>query len=438
MNTQEKYNLAEQVIAHALKSGAQQASVSIYESRSSEIEIRDQQIDKLSESNRNNMTINLYVDKKYSSHSTNRMKKDELMKFVDEGIAATRYLAEDEYRILPDPELYYKGGGSDLNVLDSSIESIETPVKIDLAKAVLNEAFKKDERIISVTSSYSDSMSNSVLVTSNGFKGDSARSNVDLYAEISVKTDKGRPSDYWYESSLFFDKLKKTDIGKKALERTLRKIGPAKISSGKYSMIMENRVAANLLSPVFSSLQGYSLYQKQSFLAGKKDQPVASKVMTIFDDPTIPSGPGSRHFDGEGLALVRRPVVEEGVLRGYYIDTYYGRKLGMDPTSGSSTNVVFKLGDRDMEAMVKSLKKGILVTGFNGGNCNGSTGDFSYGIEGYLVENGLIIHPVNEMNITGNMTQIWNNLVEAGNDIIEGSSYRVPSLMIDNVDFSGT
>ncbi|MCX6333697.1 MAG: TldD/PmbA family protein [Bacteroidia bacterium] len=437
MNTQEKYNLAEQVIAHALKNGAQQASVSIYESRSSEIEIRDQQIDKLSESNRNNMTINLYVDKKYSSHSTNRMKKDELMKFVDEGIAATRYLAEDEYRMLPGPELYYKGGGSDLNVIDSSIASIETPVKIDLAKAVLNEAFKKDGRIISVTSSYSDSLSNSVLVTSNGFKGDSARSNVDLYAEISVKTDKGRPSDYWYESALFFDKLKKTDIGKKALERTLKKIGPTKISSGKYPMIMENRVAANLLSPVFSALQGYSLYQKQSFLAGKKDQPVASKVLTIFDDPAIPSGPGSRYFDGEGLALAKRPIIEEGVLRSYYIDTYYGRKLGMDPTSGSITNVVFRLGDRDMDGMIKSLKKGILVTGFNGGNCNGSTGDFSYGIEGYLVENGAIIHPVNEMNITGNMTQIWMNLAEAGNDIIEGSSFRVPSLMIDNVDFSG-
>jgi PmbA protein len=83
------------------------------------------------------------------------------------------------------------------------------------------------------------------------------------------------------------------------------------------------------------------------------------------------------------------------------------------------------------------MKKGILVTGFNGGNCNGSTGDFSYGIEGYLVENGSIVHPVNEMNITGNMKQIWMNLAEAGNDIIEGSSFRVPSLMIDNVDFSG-
>jgi PmbA protein len=276
-----------------------------------------------------------------------------------------------------------------------------------------------------------------VLVASNGFKGDFVSSNFGLTAEVALKTDKGRPSDSWSEAAVFFDKLNKKDVGKKALERTLKKIGPEKISSGKYPMILENRVAASLLSPVINALSGNSLYQKQSFLAGKKDTSIASEVMTIFDDPHILSGPGSRHFDGEGLAVARRPIVEEGVLRGFYIDTYYGKKLGMDPTSGSSTNIVFKLGDRDMEAMVKSLKKGILVTGFNGGNCNGSTGDFSYGIEGYLVENGSIVHPVNEMNITGNMTQIWNNLVEAGNDIRLGSSRRIPSLMIDNVDFSG-
>jgi PmbA protein len=437
MNTQEKYALADMVIAHALKSGAQQVSVSIDESRNNDIEIRDQQIDRLTESNRNSLTVNLYVDKKYTANSTNRLKKEELFKFVDEAIAATRFLAEDEFRMLPDPSLFYKGGGSDLNVFDSSIESIETNTKINLAKAVLDEAFNKDERIISVSSYYSDSLSNRVYVTSNGFKGDSARSGVNLSASVSVKTDKGRPSDYWNESALFFDKLKKTDIGKKALERTLQKIGPEKISSGKYPMVLDNRVGANLLSPLYNALSGYSLYQKQSFLAGKKDQPIASKVMTIFDDPAIPSGPGSRYFDGEGLALAKRAIIDEGVLRSYYIDTYYGKKLGMDPTSGSSTNVVFNLGTRDMDAMVKSLKKGILITGFNGGNCNGSTGDFSYGIEGYLVENGSIIHPVNEMNITGNMTKIWMNLVEAGNDIIDGSSFRIPSLMIDNVDFSG-
>jgi PmbA protein len=437
MNTQEKYNLAELVIAHALKNGAQQVSVSIDESRNNNIEIRDQQIDNLTESNRNSMTINLYVDKKFSSNSTNRMKKDELLKFVEEGIAATRFLAEDEFRMLPDPALFYKGGGADLIVVDPSIGSIEPKTRIDLAKAVMDEAFNKDERIISVSSNYSDGMSNRVYVTSNGFKGDSARSSVTLSASVSVKTDQGRPQDYWYETSLFFDKLKKTDIGKKALERTISKIGPKKISSGKYPMVLENRVAGNLLSPLYNALSGYALYQKQSFLAGKKDQQVASKVLTVWDDPSIPSGPGSRHFDGEGLALAKRAIFEDGVLRGFYIDTYYGKKLGMDPSSGSSTNVVFRLGDRDANAMVKSLKKGILITGFNGGNCNGSTGDFSYGIEGFLIENGSVIHPVNEMNISGNMTQIWNNLVEAGNDIVEGSSFMVPSLLLDMIDFSG-
>lgn len=437
MNTKEKYTLAEQVIEYALKKGAQQVSVSIDDSRSNNIEIRDQQIDRLTESNRNSLTINLYVDKKYSAHNTNRLKKDDLFRFVDEAIAATRFLAEDEFRTLPDPELYYKGGGTVPDTLDKSLEAVDAKTKIDLAGQVLNEAYKKDERVISVSSYYSDSVSSRVLVTSNGFKGDSARSDVSLYVTVSAKSDSGRPSDYWYETSMFLDKLKKTDIGKKALERTLRKIGPKKIISGKYAMIVENRVVGNLIGPFYSSLQAYSIYQKQSFLAGKADKAVASPLMTVYDDPFLPSNPGSRLFDEEGLAAVKRAVVEDGVLRNFYVDTYYGKKLGMKPTAGSSSNVVFKLGTRNMEAMIRALKKGIVVTGFNGGNCNGSTGDFSYGIEGFLVENGKIVHPVNEMNISGNMNQIWFALAEVGNDIIEGSSFLAPSMMFGNVDFSG-
>lgn len=101
--------------------------------------------------------------------------------------------------------------------------------------------------------------------------------------------------------------------------------------------------------------------------------------MTVYDDPLIPSGPGSRLFDDEGLAAVRRQVIEKGILRNYYIDVYYGKKLEMKPTTGSSSNIVFTPGTRTMEEMIKSLKKGVLITGFIGGNCNGSTGDFSYG-----------------------------------------------------------
>ena len=133
MNTNEKYTLANLVVEHALKGGAEQVSVVIQDNRSTNIEIRDQKIDSLKESNQSGLNISLFVDKKYSSHSTNRLKKEELLKFVDEAITATRYLAEDEFRSLPDPELYYKGGGPDLNTFDSKLDAVDAKAKIDLA-----------------------------------------------------------------------------------------------------------------------------------------------------------------------------------------------------------------------------------------------------------------------------------------------------------------
>jgi len=437
MNTTEKYNLANLVMDHALKNGADQVSVSINDSRSSDIEIRDQKIDKLTESIRNSLTIKLFVDKKYSAHSTSRLKKEELFHFIEEAIAATRFLAEDEFRSLPEPDLYYKEGSFDLKTVDPVLDSIKAETKIDLANEVLNEAFGKDDRIISVSSYYSDSISNRVMVTSNGFKGDSSNTNVSLYAVISVKGDSSRPSDYWYENAIFFDKLNKKGIGQKALERTIQKIGPKKIKSGKYPVIIENRSVSSVLNPLYSALEGSSIYQKQSFLASKENKSVASPKLTIYDDPFITSGFGSQLFDNEGLACIKRPIVEKGILRNFYIDTYYGKKLKMKPPSGSSTNVVFTTGDRDLDGMVKSMKIGILITGFNGGNCNGSTGDFSYGIEGFLIENGKPVHPVNEMNISGNMNQFWFNLMEVGNDILDGEAFRTPSMMFEDIDFSG-
>jgi PmbA protein len=437
MNTNEKYELADLVKDHALKKGASQVSVIIDNSRSSNIDIRDQKIDKLTESVRNSLTVELYVDKKYSAHSTSRLKKEELLRFIEEAIAATRFLAEDEFRYLPETELYYKGGAPDLMILDPSIDSVDARTKIDLATKVHDEAYKKDDRIISITSSYSDRISNRVMVTSNGFTGDSSASNVSLSAEVSVKGETGRPSDYWYENAIFFDKLIKSDIGSKALERALRKLGPKKIKSGKYPVVIENRTVQTLLYPFYSAMIGANIYRKQSFLSDKQNKPIASTKLTVTDDPFIKSGLGSSLFDSEGLTTVKRPIIEDGVLRNFFIDTYYGRKLKMKPTSGDSTNFIFSTGKRDLKTIMESIDKGVFITGFNGGNCNGSTGDFSYGIEGFYIEKGKIVHPVNEMNITGNMNQFWFSLIELGNDPLENESFRIPSMLFEKVDLSG-
>ena len=437
MTKEEKYNLAKWAMNHALENGAQEASVSISNNRSSSVDVREEKIDKLEQAIQSNLSIRLFVDKKYSAHSTNRLKKEELARFIEEAIAGTRYLAEDEFRTLPDPGLYYKGSGSDLNTLDKSFDSIDPQEKIKMAFQTEKEVRGKDERIVSVSASYYDGLNERVMVTSNGFEGDSSSSYYGLNAEVSVKSDDARPESYWSESEIFFDKLKKDGIGSEALKRALNKIGQKKIASGKMPMIVENRQVGRIFGPLISALNGSAIQQKNSFLIDKLDQKVASEKLTITDDPFIVSGRGSRLFDNEGLATKKRLIVEGGVLRHYYIDTYYGKKLGMPPTSGGTTNLTFTTGNKNLEELIASVGKGILVTGFNGGNSNGSTGDYSYGIEGFLIENGKIAQPVSEMNITGNMKDLWSNIGEIGNDINTTSSWRAPSILFEGVDFSG-
>jgi PmbA protein len=437
MDTNDKYKIADLVISATLDKGASQAAVYINDTTRRHVEIRGRQIDRLQESIGNSLSVDLYVDKKYSSHSTNLLKEKDLLKFIDEAVKATRYLSEDEFRYLPEKDLYFTGKGEALKTLDPLLNSIGSKDKIDLARHAEDEVLGMDNKIISVTSYYSDNVTNMILVDSNGFKGDSGSSFTGIAAEVSVKDDKGRPSDYWGEYSIFYDRLKKTGVGLTAFERAIRKSNPKKVRSGKYKIIVENLASGTLLNPFISALFGSSIYQKNSFLSGKVNTRVASDKLSFYDDPLMISGFGSRNFDNEGLRSVKRDIVENGILHNYYIDTYYGRKLNLLPTSGSSSNIVFKTGTNDLNGLIRSVNKGILITGFNGGNCNGATGDFSYGIEGFYIEKGKIIHPVSEMNISGNMNDFWNSLSEVGNDPYLYSSRLTPTLVFEDTDVSG-
>ncbi len=324
-----------------------------------------------------------------------------------------------------------------MKTLDRDFGKVDPQKKIDLAFAAEKEVLGKDDRIISVSAGYSDGVNERVMVTSNGFEGDTANSYFVLYSSVSVKSDEARPEASWSESAIFFNELKKESIGTTALKRATDKIGQQKIASGKMTMIVENKQVGRLFSPLIQALNGSAIQQKNSFLIDKLNQKVVSEKLTITDDPFIVSGRGSRLFDNEGLATKQRPVFEKGVLKTYFIDTYYGKKLEMEPTSGSTTNIVFETGSKDLQGLVAGVQRGILVTGFNGGNSNGSTGDFSFGIEGFLIENGAIVQPVSEMNITGNMKDLWSNIGEIGNDVNVTSSWLTPSIVFEGVDFSG-
>jgi PmbA protein len=380
----------------------------------------------------------LFVDGRYGSFSTNRIEQPELRSFIKEGITSTKYLAEDPFRQLPDPDRYYKPDGKDLDLYDNSFDNITADDKLLLARQAVEEIYDTDGRIISVSSSYGDGVGAEYMIASNGFEAESCDSAYNLTVEVSLKTDgDARAESYWYDSSIYWSDLKKNGIGKKALERALRKTGQQKTGSGKYDMLLDNTMASRLVSPLIGAMYGMALQQKNSFLLDKLGKQIASDKLTITDTPHLIRAFGSRWFDGEGVATQERVIINRGVLQTYFIDTYSSKKLGSAPTIASPSVLQASSGQRGFDDICKSVRKGIWVTGFNGGNSNPTTGDFSFGIEGFLIENGVATIPVGEMNITGNLLDLWANLEETGNDPRESSPWRLPSLLFSGVNFSG-
>jgi PmbA protein len=439
MNNKERLALAEWVIKQAQKNGADQATASIYNNRSVEISHRDKKLEKLQESTQNGLSLNIYANQRYSGHSTCDLRKESLEKFIEEAVASTKYLTEDEFRKLPDPKYYPTKFDIDLKLTDGSYDKVESSERIKIAAEIEDAAKSVSDKIISVTAGYSDSTGESVLMHSNGFSGESGGTYFSAGADVSVKDDEGgRPEDWYWATTRYYKELPSFEmIGKQASNRALQKIGQKKIESGKYIMLVENRAAGRLISTFYGAMTARSIQQKSSWLDGMLEKKIASDKLTVIDDPFLEKGFSSRIFDGEGIAAKKRIIIDKGVLKYYYVDNYYGKKIGMEPTSGSPSNIVFEYGSKSLDEMRNEIKKGILVNGFIGGNSNSTTGDFSFGIVGLLIENGEIVKPINEMNISGNSKEFWNQLVAMGNDPYLYSSMKIPSILMEDVNFSG-
>jgi PmbA protein len=438
MNNKERLELAKWASHYAQKKGANQAAVSISRSRSVQIEVRGQKLENIRESTDNNLSLQIYRDNKFSSHSTNNLNKVQLERFISEAVNATAYLSPDKDRQLPDPSLYPNDLSFDLGLYDSGHEQLTPEYRIEQAMETEKRVRQSNANILSVSASFSDNSSESVRVHTNGFIGEQAGTFFSAGSSITIMDAGSRPAGGFFGSGRFLSKLPSPEIiAEKALFDVTRQIGQGQIQSGKYTMIIDNRVAGSLLSRLFQPLSGRNIQQKNSFLLDMLDKQIASEHLTLIDDPMIPGGIASRLYDGEGIAAKRRVIVENGILKTYLLDNYYGRKLNLLPNGGSTSNILLGHGNRSQNEIIAAQDRAILITSFNGGNANVTTGDFSFGISGQFIQGGKIVRSVNEMNITGNFLNMWNQLVETGNDPYEYSSMRTPTMVFRDIDFSG-
>ena len=440
-NDQDMLAIAQSCIGLAKSAGAKDAGARAYRVRDVSLDYRDGKVEKISEATTRGVAIQLYVDGRFTTASTSDVRPEALKTFIGDAVALAKTIQVDPFRALPDPALYKGLPTVDLQLEDPKYSAVSAEEGRRVTKAIYDAArgVKGAEAFTSITTSFASNLVETWMVTSNGFSGANRGTAFFVSAGVSAKEADGRrPEEFDSAGSRHYSGL--TDapgVGVRAAQRTLSRLGSKKGETNAMTVVIDNRAVGRLANMLIGPLTAGALQQKNSFFEGKLGQQIASPLLGITDDPLIPKAFGSRRFDNEGIAAKPRVVVDGGVLKSYYIDTYYGRKLKMEPTSGSPSNTVWKLGTKSQKELLADVKDGLLITRFIGGNSNGGTGDFSIGVVGFRVRGGVIAEPVAEMNLSGNHLEFWKKLVAVGNDPFPYSSNRAPSLVFENVSVAG-
>ena len=229
---------------------------------------------------------------------------------------------------------------------------------------------------------------------------------------------------------------------------TLRRLKPRKVATQKAPVIFEARVARSLLDHVFDAVNGGVIYRKASFLEGKLGQAVASKRVTLIDDATMPGRFGTSPCDDEGLISRRTPVIEQGVLASYLLNTYAARRLGMKSTGNASRgltgapgighgNLYLEPGEQSLEEMFRTMGRGLFVTELIGFGVNIVSGDYSRGAVGLWIENGEPAFPVSEVTIAGTLQEMLAGIDAVGSDLEFRGSISSPAVLIREMTISG-
>jgi PmbA protein len=429
---------ATQAVDIAQKAGAQDAWSTVSQSRDVQFEYRDGELEKVKDTTSQSLGIRIYADGRYSSHSTTDLNPDRLQDFVAEAVAITVALEPDEYRRITPEALFRDRPTDQLDLVDTSVQALEREQRIAWCRS-LDEMAHQHQQVISATSGIYDGTQRSASASSNGFLDEQQSTYCWFGASVTLR-DQGdkRAEDGFYAGGAHVEDLPNPeDVGAKALARTVSRLGSEKGPTTRASMVVDARAAASLISRLLGPANARSVQQDRSFWAPLIGEQAFSRSLTIVDDPLIVRGLASRRYDSEGISARSLPIVEQGVVRNIYVDTYYGRKGDMTPTTGSPSNRVVMPGDKNLEELLSEVGDGVYVTSWLGGNADGTTGDFSLGLRGHMIENGEIGRPVGEMNVTGNLRDLFARLELIGNDPYPYSSTLVPSLVFSDVDFSG-
>lgn len=433
---------AQTVLDHARALGASGCECDVSEGFGLSVTVRKGSIDTLEHNRDKGIGVSVQFGSaphvKRGHASTSDFSPAALRQTVEAAVAIARHTAADDCAGLPEREQLAR----DLPDLDlfhpwhvSPEDAIEVAKRCEAAAFALSPKLRNTEG-----TSLSAQHSQFIFANSLGFMGGFPTSRHSLGCSMIAEEKGQMQRDDWYSSTRVPANMADPEaLGRYAGERALARLRARKISTCQAPVLFEAPQAGGLIGHFVSAVSGVSLYRKSTFLLDSLGKPVFSKEISIEERPYEKQGMASSPFDEEGVATRERSIVREGVVEGYFLGTYSGRKLGMPSTgsSGGNHNLVIKPGTLDFRGMLKKLHRGLLVTELLGHGTNLITGDYSRGAAGYWVENGEIQYPVEEITIAGNLGDMFKSIVAVGSDVLVRGSRSCGSILVGNMTIAG-
>ena len=435
--------LAERLVAFGKSCGADEIEVGVGDGEEFSVDVRMGDIENLVEAGSRSMGLRVIKDGKTAFASSSDLDKETLERLVRNAVKRAELSSFDPYAGLPELSSRPVDPAS-LDLYDPEVSALDAIIKIDLALEAERVALA-DKRI---TNSYGASFGtdeiHSVLASSNGFSGEFRKTYCSLSLGLQAGETDDLVEDFWFSSEIHFRDLETPEqVGRKAVERTVRQLKPRKIRTQRVPVIFEPLMTSSLLGFLFGCVSGTAIYQKASFLVDKLGQPIGNDRITVFDDGLMPGKIGTSPFDAEGVPPQRTAVVEKGVLKNYLCNTYAGRKLNLRATGNSDgggvspNNFYLEPGPHSPEEIIRSCAKGLLLIRTLGHGLNPVTGDISRGAFGLWIEKGEIAYPVSEITISGNLGELLKNVEMVGNDLEFRGSICGPTIKVAEMTIAG-
>ena len=442
-------DLARHVVALATAAGATQAEATYTISDRFSTEARDTEVVKLEQSIGRGIALRVFVDGGKASLGTSDFSADGLERFVRETVDAARFVAPDAHAGLPDLDATAGVADADDDTLAMYAEDVrarEPEKKIADALALERFARAADTRIVNSSGArVADATSTVALANSLGFAGVYRASQASIGVGPIARDGEIKRTGSYGNAARGYAGLERVEVvARKAAQRAVAFIGAKKPPTMRVPVIFERDVAALVLSDLFAAVNAANVAIGNSFLVDRIGERIGSDLVTIVDDGRVPGGLGTSPFDGEGVATRRTPVVERGILRSFLYDTYYARRLGAQSTGNASgggigpNNFYLLPGFGDLDALVASTARGILVLDTIGFSTESVTGTYSRGARGFLIEGGELAGAIDEFTIAGNLREMLGAIDAVADDLVFDQGIVAPSFRVAEMTVSGS